>query len=48
MVFFLGVPLGWQELGLIECRAINLQAACFAGDASYPTAEGVFGDLAGK
>jgi hypothetical protein len=26
---------GWRELGLVDCRATNLQAACFTGDASY-------------
>jgi hypothetical protein len=23
---------GWRELGLVDCRATNLQAACFTGD----------------
>jgi len=35
---------GWRELGLVDCRATNLQAACFTGDASYTPRHDAFRD----
>jgi hypothetical protein len=35
---------GWRGLGLVDCRATNLLAACFTGDADYTPRHNAFRD----